>query len=95
MKFNINIDHSFKFNQLQNHISVSIYPNPAQHQLYIKTNDYSKIKEVRLADAKGAILYSTKDVRKAIPVFNLSNGIYILNIYDANGNVTTKKIIRR
>jgi hypothetical protein len=75
--------------------TVDVYPNPAQQNVYIQSNEYTAIKQAKLTDIKGAVLYTTTDVQKAIPVATLSAGVYIVYIYKTNGETEIRKIIKK
>lgn len=73
--------------------SVSIYPNPTNERLNIKTIDASiRVKDVVLMDVMGEIIYKSKST-KPINVSSFSKGIYFLRISSENGGVTSRKII--
>lgn len=75
---------------------VSVYPNPAHHYLEINATEGISIRRYTLYAIDGKLLYSisVEDVPVSVPVENLSDGIYFLEIVCDEG-VVTKKIIKR
>lgn len=76
---------------------IEIFPNPVKHSLYIfsKTNI---IEEIIIVDVIGRLRYlksnlSTKDYVINLNGFN--DGIYIMNIKFQDGNVLSKRIIKK
>jgi len=72
--------------------SITVYPNPSFEVLNIKTN--TQIKSVSLFDYLGKQVYSQQN-KTAINISSLNNGIYILKIEDAKGNIAFKKVIKK
>ncbi len=76
----------------------SIYPNPAQNELFITSKNSSVNLKIKIYNLEGKLL-STKDIafekQVSIDVSNLTSGIYFLNIEDENGNTTIKKFIKQ
>ncbi|PLX02901.1 MAG: hypothetical protein C0595_08900 [Marinilabiliales bacterium] len=76
--------------------SISVYPNPATDQLFIKSSKNMNCK-IQMIDIYGAIVgeYMLEN-NSNIDVSNLSSGLYFINIKDLNTqNVTVKKVIIR
>ena len=72
---------------------ISIYPNPAKHEILIKMLDFSTIKEVKLFDSKGAKILVNSTVRNRETSLNLNkfqSGIYFLSIVTDKGVKSVK-----
>ena len=73
---------------------ISIYPNPAKNVVNISAN--SEIKMVRVLDIAGKLVLTENALsNNSINVSNLKTGVYILNVILANGNQSTKKLIKQ
>lgn len=70
-----------------------VYPNPATNKIYIELGDES-VKEISVMDISGRVVgrYMVKDKVTLIPVKDLANGIYILNMQGENGIATGRFI---
>jgi len=75
---------------------VSVYPNPAHHYVEINAEEGVTIRSYRLYSTDGKLLHSTsvEDAPVRVPVENLTDGIYFLEIVCDEGMVT-KKIVKR
>lgn len=75
--------------------NISIYPNPTNETLYIKTKESITAIEIRTLDGR-LVQYDLTQTSNNHYEFNLSKiaaGIYLMNITTTNGK-TTKKIIK-
>lgn len=73
----------------------SIFPNPSAGIFTIQTKNPINNANLTVADMKGRIVYQTNAKNldsKTIDLNNLSNGIYILNISNANYNYSQKLV---
>lgn len=78
-----------------NSIIITIYPNPTSDYINIQTN--STIKEVKIYDLNGR-LKSEKTFNSEnynVDIRDLSSGFYLLQVYDENERITTKKILKQ
>ncbi|MEI2759744.1 MAG: C25 family cysteine peptidase [Bacteroidia bacterium] len=76
--------------------NVSVYPNPAQDELTIVTKDF-KNAEVKLFATDGKLIYSASNVISdvyTLPLNDISQGLYYLQVRAANKLYNTK-IIKR
>lgn len=71
-------------------VDVKIYPNPAINQLMIE-GDFTMYQLVSL---QGKIIIKNYWIQKPIDVSFLSNGIYLLQLFDENGNMLTKRFVK-
>jgi hypothetical protein len=71
-----------------------IYPNPSNGSFTIEFDKSLNIKEIRLTDLLGKIVFQQQtDNRTKIEITNLRNEIYILTIIDKDNLLINKKII--
>jgi len=65
---------------------ISLFPNPARDELYIKTNSekYQLIK-AEIFDQSGKLVKVSWDLKEAIPLNDLSSSIYFIRLLDKNG----------
>ncbi|MGJ8591607.1 MAG: T9SS type A sorting domain-containing protein [Aquaticitalea sp.] len=81
-------------NDLSNYIS--IYPNPAKNEIFIKNIYHSSIEKIEVYDATGRLVKQStlKEAQSLLTIdtSNLSTGVYIINI-DLEGKTLTKKMI--
>ncbi len=69
---------------------VTVYPNPAQDNLYIKdANSLGNEFTVSIADNMGNVVYKTAN-SKTLDVSSLANGLYILQVVSKNGIVNKR-----
>ncbi len=74
--------------------NVTLYPNPVQEKLTIKTNQ--NISKYQLSDVLGRTMLSV-DVNTAnlsIDMIQFANGIYLLNLIDNTGNKATFRVVK-
>ncbi len=74
--------------------SVSVYPNPVVNQATIETADWSKVKEVFLINTAGKRI-SMSAASDKIDLSNVSAGIYIIQLKQINGSISTTKIVKQ
>jgi len=77
-----------------------LYPNPAQNQTFIElTHSEQHSAQVELYRADGqlvsAIKVTDQDVRQAIDLSNLQQGIYILKVHFANGDLDVSRLVKQ
>jgi PKD repeat protein len=78
-----------------NKSSISIYPNPVEDFVYFKLKE-SSLKTVKIVSVLGAELdFSFDRSKNAIPVSNLKPGFYLISITTENGDVITKKFLKK
>lgn len=81
--------------------SVTLFPNPANENVYINIDDYDGKVLILLADITGKKLLQLEKNISSIssqiefPIQNLSSGIYFVNVQTIDGNITKKLIITR
>jgi hypothetical protein len=75
--------------------SISIYPNPAMDQFSIVINDKTSVKEVRLTDVNGKVVYRAAEVSAEISLKGMATGIYLLQVEQNNGTVSSFKLMKK
>lgn len=72
-----------------------VYPNPANHKLYISFPDHILNTEILLLifDSYGRLVYKTDEQINEINISNFRSGLYYLKIIFPNSLTDTKKII--
>ena len=77
--------------------SVKVYPNPANGEITIQSSDfhYNKLEIVNLNGKKVLEIIPDKyEMEMAHYKFNLSSGVYILNLYNEYQKISRKLIVR-
>lgn len=81
-------------NEVENKKGIKIYPNPTTNILNIN-NFYAVPVEFRVINQLGQVVITFQEESlKSLDVSNLSDGIYFLNFYFADGNSETLKFIK-
>ena len=70
---------------------IKLYPNPTSSILNIEMTQ--NLKHVSIYSILGAEVLSTQ--HKTIDVSGLSNGVFLIKIEDENGNVSTKRFVKK
>jgi hypothetical protein len=73
--------------------SVSIYPNPANSVLNIKS-EYESIFSVEITDVLGKIVLAEKTTHHSIPLEHLNTGIYFVTVTNESGAAANMKFIK-
>ncbi|MBI3511176.1 MAG: PKD domain-containing protein [Bacteroidetes bacterium] len=72
----------------------SLYPNPAQGELHIRT-DYSLAgKNYRITDLAGRLITSSKYDGSSIDISSLENGSYLLQMENTSGGYSAQRFIK-
>ena len=71
--------------------AVTVYPNPASETVRIEGLEPA---EVQVYNSFGQLVKTVRDANE-IPVAGLPQGVYLLRIADAEGNIYTNKITKR
>ena len=74
--------------------SFAIAPNPISDYIVLELPDDSGLKQVRIIDSLGRIMFTLKDGRNYIPTNEWSTGIYYLQYYDRTGKSISKKLVK-
>jgi hypothetical protein len=68
----------------------SVYPNPAKHDLFIKSD--TPVEKVEIYNLSGLRVLSEDNVAEKIDVSHLDDGVYFVRVY-VDGTAFTKKIV--
>jgi glucose/arabinose dehydrogenase len=74
---------------------INLYPNPAQSEIYVRTEGHS-IDKIELFDLQGAMMDHRTFENQAevkMSTLGLSSGVYLIRIYTSEGTMTTKKLV--
>lgn len=74
-------------------INFKVYPNPAQLQIVVSSNDDIKTITVVNIMGKQIIELEATDNETTINTSDLANGIYIVNVVTVDGNTATHRIV--
>jgi len=70
--------------------NVVVYPNPASSQINIGAENVSR---VEIYNAAGQLVYSNNAEVSVIDASDFDNGLYLVNITEVDGTVTSQKIV--
>ena len=81
-----------------NKINISFYPNPVENILTIKTeNDLGKNLNARLVSMDGKLIkeISLSNMEsQEVSLVEINRGVYLLNFYNGNNFITSKKVVK-
>lgn len=83
-------------NEVTHELNVTLYPNPASDAFRISLSNNQILLSVKLYDYAGAIAKDWQNLLSPsakLDISTMSNGIYIAEITDTNGNRITKKLV--
>ena len=70
--------------------NISIFPNPVQDVLYIKTSE--KVLDAKIYDEQGRLIKFFSNATNSLPVNNLQKGVYFIDIKTSKNNKKIKFI---
>jgi glucose/arabinose dehydrogenase len=77
---------------------VTIYPNPANNELYIKNDNNVALEFISIADLTGKIVFN-QDIQNlgsnVVNIASLAKGMYLITVETQNGLTATSKIIKQ
>lgn len=80
-------------NELLNDFAFKVFPNPANEQITIEASNIDVIQEYKIMSVEGKEVMAN-EMEELIDVSGLSNGMYIVSLFDKNGIVLgTKKLV--
>jgi len=77
-------------------LEISVFPNPAHHNVFLKSKEVLKEAFILVSDIKGSIIYNQKiqSVKEhTIDCSLWASGIYIIKIQDDNNKQSVNKLI--
>jgi hypothetical protein len=94
------IDNKFTYSEVRtvafgHSNTISIYPNPATDMVNVKIADWSKVATVSITDINGKVVLQVTDASKGIHLNSITNGTYILQVEQTNGEVASFKIVKQ
>jgi hypothetical protein len=97
----IDLDDRSKLSDIQKLIfdagmDFTVFPNPVKNTAQVQLNEDAAL--VKLTDISGKELWHKENIKAGIltiPVQQLSNGVYILQITNSNGETTVQKIMKQ
>jgi hypothetical protein len=72
---------------------ISVYPNPAKHDLYIKSD--RPVNRIALYDQSGVCVLTAEHPKEKIDLSTLANGLYLARIYTGDVPLIQKIVIRK
>lgn len=97
----VDTDQSFTYSHMipvqRSGFAVSVFPNPADHILYIKLANQKDRFSYIISDVSGQVRlrsYAAQG-RSSIPVGSLSSGLYLIRIQNNDGTATSLKFIKK
>jgi len=88
------IDTSLNTNEFQKN-EISVYPNPASDELFVKNENNIELSSIKITDLTGKTVAYQNSQLSSINISNLSKGMYFVTIEEKNGNIVTSKIIKQ
>lgn len=80
--------------KLSETVKVSIFPNPAQNQIKVISQDFFTIESIEISNVLGSKLINTKGYQKQIDISNLSKGMYWVRTKFKDGSIQSQKIVK-
>ena len=75
-----------------NNLSIDIYPNPAKEEIRLTSSMI--IKEIRIFNTNGQVIYHAKANTKTVLLHLYQGGVFFIQLFTAD-NIVSKKIIVR
>jgi glucose/arabinose dehydrogenase len=76
---------------------LSLYPNPAKTEIFIKNSSETALSKVKIFDLTGKLVLTkaveNNDTTPAVNIATLSSGLYLIAVEDATGNQYQSKLI--
>lgn len=74
---------------------ITVFPNPANHSLFITTNDNSVIQKIIVFDGNGKIVIQHTGAENHVDVSKLSAGIYWVRVIKSNGEAAASTFLKK
>ena len=79
--------------ETQHTSSLQVYPNPAKHYLFIKSDE--PVKKLEIYNQSGVRVLLNENVKEKLDVSGLANGVYLAKIYVDGMSVNKKIVIKK
>jgi len=78
---------------IKNKLQVSVYPNPANDNLFVELDSKTKNAQITISDLSGKLIINTKlSNQNNVDISGLQLGMYMLTVSTENGSETVKFI---
>lgn len=74
--------------------SFSLYPNPVENILHLQLPENNSISNVKIYNFCGQLVMESNTVTDFVDVNNLEKGIYIIQVTDAAGNISSNRFVK-
>ncbi|MDQ6482524.1 T9SS type A sorting domain-containing protein [Dyadobacter sp. LHD-138] len=96
----VDLDGTYAYSRIQSlrfDGSVAVYPNPLVmgDKLHLDTSVSGPVKNVRIYDIQGKLVFSGEPVGNTIQTNSLSVGVYMVHLIEANGMATIHRVIKQ
>lgn len=75
--------------------SFTMYPNPTEDILFVKTKDGFEVSELKIYELSGKVVVQKSSATNSISIKHLPAGTYSIVVKDKLGNTYSKKIIKK
>lgn len=94
----IDKDGSFAYSRIislqDNGSDAAIYPNPGTGRLFVRDIDFGSVISVSVMNTVGQVVFQSKKLTaQGIDLSGLVNGVYSVQIRQANGGISVKKLV--
>jgi hypothetical protein len=72
---------------------ITFYPNPATDYILLQIPDKNTLKQVRIYDLSGRLLFDLPEGNSYIPISNWAKGMYLLEMVGVRGERLVRKIV--
>lgn len=77
-----------------NEMQLKVYPNPAKNSLNIQSNGLDNIRNLRIYDVYGKLVYTSISLSESIDISTFNSGMYFLKVEEINGNTATINFVK-
>ena len=96
--FNLTVDEILGTNEVEFSNSIVLYPNPANHQVYLVNNSNKQLLVATIVDVSGRIIQkmdmSNSGIETKIQIENYSNGVYFVRL-NTDSEAVIKRFVKR
>lgn len=73
---------------------VGVFPNPTRDKVSLSAGDWNKLKEVRVTDLYGRVLYYSADLKKGVDMSSMPPAVYLLQVIHTDGSMSGFKVTK-